>query len=434
MDVTAEIATKPIVLLVDDEENILKSLRRTLRRSEVDIVTATSGRDALYIMENTEVDLVISDMRMPEMSGAEFLAEAARLYPNTIRILLTGYADLESTIAAVNEGRISRYLNKPWNDDEIRQIVEENLRSKLLEVRNQQLSQQLLEKNQQLEMMNTSLEEKVAERTEGLKQANREIIQGYEHMVMLASSIAAMRDESAADAASVKAAMAEEIARQLAMDEADIAAVRDAALLSDLGKMGFSDQMLCTPYSQYDKDQLQLFKQYPLMGEAALLGVPQLFMAGVYIRNQFERFDGSGFPDKLAGERIPLGSRILTVVRDFIDLRMGKYTGTEYEEKQAESEIVRFSESRYDPEVVSVFSSVYQQFATNGLRENEQLVKSNDLQSGMILSRHLLSSKGMVLLKKGFQLNQAVIDKVINLEHTSGENLDVYIDKGATQA
>lgn len=433
MDVTAEIATKPIVLLVDDEENILKSLRRTLRRSEVDIVTATSGRDALYIMENTEVDLVISDMRMPEMSGAEFLAEAARLYPNTIRILLTGYADLESTIAAVNEGRISRYLNKPWNDDEIRQIVEENLRSKLLEVRNQQLSQQLLEKNQQLEMMNASLEEKVAERTEGLKQANREIIQGYEHMVMLASSIAAMRDESAADAASVKAAMAEEIARQLAMDEADIAAVRDAALLSDLGKMGFSDQMLRTPYSQYDKDQLQLFKQYPLMGEAALLGVPQLFMAGVYIRNQFERFDGSGFPDKLAGERIPLGSRILTVVRDFIDLRMGKYTGTEYEEKQAESEIVRFSESRYDPEVVSVFSSVYQQFATDGLRENEQLVKSNDLQSGMILSRHLLSSKGMVLLKKGFQLNQAVIDKVINLEHTSGENLDVYIDKGATQ-
>lgn len=433
MEVTAEIATKPIVLLVDDEENILKSLRRTLRRSEVDIVTATSGRDALYIMENTEVDLVISDMRMPEMSGAEFLAEAARLYPNTIRILLTGYADLESTIAAVNEGRISRYLNKPWNDDEIRQIVEENLRSKLLEVRNQQLSQQLLEKNQQLEMMNASLEEKVAERTEGLKQANREIIQGYEHMVMLASSIAAMRDESAADAASVKAAMAEEIARQLAMDEADIAAVRDAALLSDLGKMGFSDQMLRTPYSQYDKDQLQLFKQYPLMGEAALLGVPQLFMAGVYIRNQFERFDGSGFPDKLAGERIPLGSRILTVVRDFIDLRMGKYTGTEYEEKQAESEIVRFSESRYDPEVVSVFSSVYQQFATDGLRENEQLVKSNDLQSGMILSRHLLSSKGMVLLKKGFQLNQAVIDKVINLEHTSGENLDVYIDKGATQ-
>lgn len=433
MDVTEETAIKPIVLLVDDEENILKSLRRTLRRSEVDIVTATSGRDALYIMENTEVDLIISDMRMPEMSGAEFLAEAARLYPNTIRILLTGYADLESTIAAVNEGRISRYLNKPWNDDEIRQVVEENLRSKLLEVRNQQLSQQLLEKNQQLEMMNASLEEKVAERTEGLKQANREIIQGYEHMVMLASSIAAMRDESAADAASVKAAMAEEIARQLAMDDADIAAVRDAALLSDLGKMGFSDQMLRTPYSQYDKYQLQLFKQYPLMGEAALLGVPQLFMAGVYIRNQFERFDGSGFPDKLAGERIPLGSRILTVVRDFIDLRMGKYTGTEYEEKQAESEIVRFSESRYDPEVVSVFSSVYQQFATDGLRENEQLVKSNDLQSGMILSRHLLSSKGMVLLKKGFQLNQAVIDKVINLEHTSGENLDVYIDKGATQ-
>lgn len=432
MEVAENTLIKPTVLLVDDEENILKSLRRTLRRSQVEIVTATSGRDALYIMENTEIDLIISDMRMPEMSGAEFLAEAARLYPNTIRILLTGYADLESTIAAVNEGKISRYLNKPWNDDEIRQVVEENLRSKLLEVRNQQLSEELVQKNQQLEILNASLEEKVAERTEGLKQANRAISQGYEHMVMLASSIAAMRDESVANAASVKAAMAEEIARQLNMTDEEVSAVHDAALLSDLGKMGFTDQMLRTPYSQYNKDQLQLFKQYPLMGEAALLGVPQLFMAGVYIRNQFERFDGSGFPDKLTADSIPLGSRVLSVVRDFIDLRMGKYTGTEYAEKQAESEIIRFSGSRYDPQIVTLFSSVYQQFSTDGLREHEQLVKSADLQPGMILSRHLLSSKGMVLLKKGFELNQAVIGKVVNLEQTSGENLDVYIEKGAT--
>ncbi|MEL7399703.1 MAG: response regulator, partial [Pseudomonadota bacterium] len=270
-------ATKPIVLLVDDEENILKSLRRTLRRSEVEIVTATSGRDALYIMENTDVDLIISDMRMPEMSGAEFLAEAAKTYPNTIRILLTGYADLESTIAAVNEGKISRYLTKPWNDDEIRQVVEENLRSKLLEVRNQQLSRELLEKNAELERLNASLEEKVAQRTAGLNQANQELSQSYEHMVTLASSIAALRDETAARAAAIKSAMAQELALRLGMPDDEVEAVRDAALLSDLGKMGFTDQMLHTPYSEYDGDQLQLFKQYPLLGEAALLGVPQLF-------------------------------------------------------------------------------------------------------------------------------------------------------------
>jgi len=424
-------ASKPIVLLVDDEENILKSLRRTLRRSEVEIVTATSGRDALYIMENTDVDLIISDMRMPEMSGAEFLAEAAKTYPNAIRILLTGYADLESTIAAVNEGKISRYLTKPWNDDEIRQVVEENLRSKLLEVRNQQLSRELLEKNSELERLNASLEDKVAQRTAGLNQANQELNQSYEHMVTLASSIAALRDETAARAAAIKSAMAQELALRLGMPDDEVEAVRDAALLSDLGKMGFTDQMLRTPYSEYDGDQLQLFRQYPLLGEAALLGVPQLFMAGVYIRNQFERFDGSGFPDKLDGERIPNGSRILAVVRDFIDLRMGKYTGTEYQAKQAEKEIIRFSGTRYDPRIVELFSDVYQQFATDSLKDHEQLLKSADLSAGMTLSRNLLSANGMMLLKRGFVLNQAVIEKIVHLEKSSSERLDIYIERQA---
>ncbi|WP_420590084.1 HD domain-containing phosphohydrolase [Bacterioplanoides sp.] len=420
-------AVKPIVLLVDDEENILKSLTRTLRKCAVDVVTATSGKDALYIMENTDVDLIISDMRMPGMSGAEFLEIAARDYPKAIRILLTGYADLESTIAAVNKGKIACYMNKPWNDDEIRQIVNDNLRSKILEVKNQQLSRELLEKNKQLEELNGHLEEKVAKRTEQLDQALKEINQSYEHMVTLASSIAAMRDEKAAKASTVKAAMAEEIALKLGMPDDEVAAVRDAMLLCDLGKMCFSDRMLSKPYSEFDGEELKLFKQYPILGEAALLGVPDLFMAGVYIRNQFERFDGSGFPDKLSGERIPNGSLILAVVRDYVDLVLGKYTGSEYEEHKAKNEIVRFSGVRYDPRIVDIFVEIYQDFSTDKLDDGEKLISVSALRPSMMLSRNLLSGRGMVLLKRGHILDDHVIDKIVNLEQTSGDKLDVYV-------
>lgn len=426
---TSQELIRPIVLLVDDEENILKSLQRTLRKCDVEIVTAGSGKDALYIMENTEVDLIISDMRMPGMSGAEFLEEAARNYPRAIRILLTGYSDLESTIAAVNKGKISCYLNKPWNDDEVRQIVEDNLRSKILEVRNKLLSKELLEKNQQLEELNASLEQKVQQRTEALNQAYRDINQSYQHMVTLASSVAAMRDEKTAQAASLKAAIAQEVALTLGMPDDEVEAVRDAMLLSDLGKMGFSDRMLEKPYSQYDQEEMRLFKQYPLLGEAALLGVPDLFMAGVYIRNQFERFDGSGFPDKLVGERIPNGSLIIAVVRDYVDLVLGKYTGTEYEEVSARNEIVRFSGVRYDPRIVEIFSDVYQDFSTDRIADDEIRLNVSALRSGMILTRNLLSRRGMVLLKKGYELNSAVIEKIVNLEHTSGDKLEVYVSK-----
>lgn len=418
---------KPIVLLVDDEENIVKSLARTLRKCAVDIVTATSGKEALYVMENTEVDLIISDMRMPGMSGAEFLEIAARDYPSSVRILLTGYSDLESTIAAVNKGKIACYMNKPWNDEEIRQIVNDNLRAKILEVKNQQLSLELIEKNKLLEELNTNLEAKVSKRTEQLDRALREINQSYEHMVMLASSIASLRDEKSAKAATLKAAMAEEIALKLGMPDDEVAAVRDAMLLCDLGKMGFSDRMLNKPYSDYDAEEMRLFKQYPLLGEAALLGIPDLFMAGVYVRNQFERFDGSGFPDKLAGERIPNGSLILAVVRDYIDLVLGKYTGTEYQESKAKNEIVRFSGVRYDPKIVDIFSEIYLDFSTDRLADGEKLIRARTLREGMVLSRNLLSSRGMVLLKRGHLITESVANKIVNLEQTCGDQLDVYV-------
>ena len=108
---------------------------------------------------------------------------------------------------------------------------------------------------------------------------------------------------------------------------------------------------------------------------------------------------------------------------------MGKYTGTEYQAKQAEKEIIRFSGTRYDPRIVELFSDVYQQFATDSLKDHEQLLKSAELSAGMTLSRNLLSANGMMLLKRGFVLNQAVIEKIVHLEKSSSERLDIYIER-----
>ena len=136
----------PRVLLVDDEPNVLKALGRTLRQESVQIITAPSGEEALEMMREQPVDLLISDMRMPGMSGAELLAQAAKEWPATRRVLLTGYADLESTIQAVNEGRIASYLNKPWDDLELRRVVGELLQARFLELENEQLNAELEEK------------------------------------------------------------------------------------------------------------------------------------------------------------------------------------------------------------------------------------------------------------------------------------------------
>lgn len=113
----------PLVLCVDDEENILKSLKRTLRGLDCRVATALSGAEALEFLAANTVDLVISDQRMPEMNGAELLRQVKGRFPDVSSIMLSGYSDFESLVAAVNEGEIIRYVSKPWNNDELKDIV-----------------------------------------------------------------------------------------------------------------------------------------------------------------------------------------------------------------------------------------------------------------------------------------------------------------------
>jgi adenylate cyclase len=154
---------KPIVLVVDDEISILNALKRSLGKIGVEVVTASTAADALYILENTEVSLIISDMRMPGMDGADLMSKVAQESPDTIRFLLSGHSDMESTIRAINEGHIHQYLTKPWNDVELRALVETTLHTHLLEFNNRQLKQELMLKNRQIDELKHLLKQKEGE-------------------------------------------------------------------------------------------------------------------------------------------------------------------------------------------------------------------------------------------------------------------------------
>ncbi len=106
------------ILIVDDEVEIARALRRLLRR-EFNVELAHSGAEALQKLEQMPVDLVLSDFRMPNMSGAQLMSEIKNRWPTTARVILSGYADIESMLASVNEGEVCRFLRKPWNDDEL---------------------------------------------------------------------------------------------------------------------------------------------------------------------------------------------------------------------------------------------------------------------------------------------------------------------------
>lgn len=111
------------LLIVDDEENILKSIKRIFRKDGYQILTATNGNEALEALKENEVNVILSDQRMPHMTGSEFLAEAKKIQPDSVGMILSGYADFDAVVSAINEGSIYKFLNKPWNDNQLRETV-----------------------------------------------------------------------------------------------------------------------------------------------------------------------------------------------------------------------------------------------------------------------------------------------------------------------
>jgi len=153
------------LLLVDDEENITSALTRLLRRDGYNILRANSGKAGLELLKSNQVGVIISDQRMPEMSGTEFLTKVKVLYPDTVRIVLSGYTELKSVTEAINQGAVYKFLTKPWEEDQLRANVEDAFQRHELTVENARLSHELQLANEELNNINLELEQRVEQKT-----------------------------------------------------------------------------------------------------------------------------------------------------------------------------------------------------------------------------------------------------------------------------
>lgn len=168
------------ILCVDDEANVLKSLRRLFMDEDYDIISATSGEQGLAELdENPAIQLVISDYRMPGMNGVDFLKEVYERRPDTIRIVLSGFADTAAVVAAINEGQIYKFIPKPWNDDDLRVTVATALQHYFLQKENIALTRDLQDSNEELRLVNDNLEKMVNERTQEIVFQNKALATGH---------------------------------------------------------------------------------------------------------------------------------------------------------------------------------------------------------------------------------------------------------------
>ena len=413
------------VLLVDDEENILRSLRRVLRLEPYELVTAESGDAALGVLESERVDLIISDARMPGMDGPTLLSNARRRWPWIVRILLTGYADMNSTIKAINDGRIYQYISKPWDDDELRTTIRQALAFQYSERRRLALEKLTRKQNRELKSLNDSLEQKVASRTEELQQtadmldtALAELRKSYVTTTGVFASLFNQRLPQDLQTNATVSALVRAFGASLDLDDAMMSDLEMAASLYNLGKLAWSDDMLKTPSDNLSREQSSIYKRYPVEGEQLLMALDPLQGAATLIRHHRERWDGRGYPDELQGEDIPLGAQIIRLAVDFVELQAGLVVRRKVPREDAIKILRRQGGRLYQPELCEYFVTLLQNRAPDLLPDDDtvEAVSTLGLQSGMVLARDLHAVSGMLLLNEGKELTERLIDKLIAFE------------------
>ena len=427
---------RPKILLVDDEESILNSLRRLLRGQPYEVLLATSGAQALEVMALQPVDLVMSDARMPNMDGATLLAHIRQGYPATTRIMLTGYADPSAIIKAINEGQIHHYISKPWNDDEMLLILRQALDHQHSERERQRLEQLTRVQNDQLKLLNSTLEKHVAARTAELQQTADMLDLAYEelkHSYVTGTEVFSLLANLRLPPAKQTNRQVIELVRGYCMEHGlDEAANRDltmAAALYNIGKLSWSDSMMVTPSDLLRHTERDRYRGYPKLSESLLMSLDPMKDAARLILHHQERWDGSGFPDRLKGNAIPFGSRLLKLAVDFVELQRGLILERQMNSDEALLYLRQYAGRLYDPDLLEDFIKVCISFLSDITLADPQVkvLTTRELTAGMMLARNLNADNGMLLLNAGKVLNDPLVKKLIAFEAMEGGKYRIFV-------
>jgi response regulator RpfG family c-di-GMP phosphodiesterase len=423
----------PTVLMVDDEPSVLSALRRVFRAQGIQTLQATSGAEGLVLLAANRVDMVISDMRMPEMDGARFLERVKEHDRSIVRILLTGYADMSSTVAAINKGAIHRFIAKPWDDNDLVLAVREALVRRGLEQKNAELTELTKRQNEQLRDANQTLESRVEARTVELQQINGMLDAAYDdlnntfvHAVNVFSSLLEMRGGQSGHSRRV-AEISRETAKRLAMSDREIRDVYLAALVHDIGTIGFPDAMLGKAISAFTADEHQRYRRHTIDGETALMAMTQLQAVARIVRQHHERPDGKGFPDGLTGPDIVPGARIVAAASGLDDLLQGNMGLQRYTMENAKKMLVGGIDTHYDRTVIETMVQVVDDMAKAAKADLHLDVR--ELRPGMVLARAMVSSKGTTLLAAGHVFDERMVRQVQEFSARESIRMSLWVQR-----
>lgn len=416
-------STKPKLLLVDDEPTNLHILRGIFA-ADYELSFATDGASAVELATSAPPDLVILDVMMPDMDGFEAcqrMRGIAALH-NVPVIFLTALADSDNECKGLNHGA-QDYLTKPVNA-QIAMLRVRNLIEKA------QLTAQLHVQNEALNALNASLEAQVRERTAGLSQANEQLGKTYLSIIKAFSSMVELRVPHLAGHGRRVADLVQKMAESMRLDKEEVRRLIVSSLIHDLGFLVLPDTITTKAVEMLGSESLENYQRHPVVGATSLASMgKELEQVARIIRSHHERYDGLGYPDKLKGDAIPLGARMLALADTFDDLTNGHLTGTRLTPQRALKLMEDGRGTQFDPALLDVFKLALE--GTTLDTDHVFALRTHQLVEGMVLNKPIASRQGITLLAPEQALTLMLIEKIKFYEKETGVNLLVFVRQPA---
>lgn len=332
--------TKYKILIVDDEPDNLQLLYRTLR-GKYEIMKANGPKEALELLKTNDFQCIISDHKMPDIDGVEFLKLSTETHPNAMRLLVTAYSDVKILIDAINYARIYRYIKKPYAPDELLHIVEASLEYYQLKIDNETLIKDL-----------------------------KELFSGTIKAIIEALDA---KDSFTLGRSRRVAFYSAKMIEFLNLDKAQAGIIELAGLLHDIGMIGVAEDILNKTQRLTD-EEFEEIKKHVQHSVKILEDIKQLYDVVEIIKYHHEHYDGNGYPYGKKGDEIPLGSRIISIADAYDSMISNRAYRQGLTSEEALKLIEEKAGTQFDPELIGVFKSILPA-ATNEIKDFETKMK-----------------------------------------------------------
>ncbi len=378
------------ILFVDDDANILAAYQRNLRK-QFTIDAAPGGEQALAAMEaQGPYAVIVADMQMPGMNGIQFLLKVKEKTPDTVRIMLTGNADQQTAMEAVNKGHVFQFLTKPCPPEMLAMALEAGIKQYRLVTAERDLLEKTLSGSiKVLTDILSMMDPQSFGRSELLRDYMRTFVKSLKINQTWEFEVAAM------------------------LSQIGFVTIPSAVIQKARAGHGLSEQ---------EKDMLT---QVPTIGAELLSNIPRLETVAKIVLYQNKNYDGSGYPvDSVAGEDIPVGSRILKVLSDLLQLE------TKETPKATALGLMQNRTGRYDPRVLDAAFACFDVYLTHATSATSsgRPIGFNELQPGHVLISNIETSDGMMIVTAGNKISPLLLQKLRNFAAISGIKEPIYVE------